>query len=215
MVFAAMVSVGVGLYLQYMFGEEILERSPLVFYLMSVWFVSYVIILIFINTWDTKTLTKMARQSSDNCYQHEDTTRGRVGYTEKNIHENETVNAYVSILDQSFQFDDSSYETEVSTPASNQIEFQMTDNTRSESKHAEKIDPEFIKRRLLEKETRIMKIVDINIVENAGHMYDFSATLYVSAKSLAVAADIVDSANTILEGEFNIKETRLLPVISR
>ncbi len=107
------------------------------------------------------------------------------------------------------------YQTFVNEFLQNQLEFQATGMEESFSQNSEQLNTEFIKQRLMEKETRIVEVVDMHVAKNPDHMYDFSATIFITAKSLKKAAEVVDSANSILEDEFNIKDTRLLPIITR
>lgn len=214
---SAVVSVGVGVHHYYKFDEGT-PRLVFILLMLLLWLGSFIIISIVISVWNNIALKNTIQKLIEDDSSPRHNTRVTLKDIEDNVHSStdttKVSKAFVNTQKNYQQYIDESYHTSVNEFNPNQFNFQTTEVDQPISKNDENISTEFIRKRLLEKETRIIRIVDINVEKKSNHLYDFSAKIYVLAESLTTAAEIVDSANTILEYEFNIKDTKLIPVIS-
>ena len=178
----------------------------------------FIITLLTVNVWDRlalkKTLKKRLALPPSPRHNTRVAIRTPGNPSLRNTAGSEDTTACVNRAAYQQDFTSDTYQSFVGDGLSNQMHFQATEIEQSVSQNSEQLNAEFIKRRLMEKETRIIEIVDVQVARQPDNMYDFAATIYVSAKSLRKAAEIVDSANSILHDEFDIKDTKLLPVIT-
>ena len=215
---SAAVSAGVGI--QYYHKFE--KGSPqLIFILLMLllWLGSSVIVSIIIGVWNNIVLKKTLRKLADTDSSIRHIVQAKLNEIEDyDYNPSDTTKVskvFVNTPKNYQQYIDDAYKTTIDESNPHQLKFQTTEAAQPVSQNSENTSAEFIKKRLLEKETRILKVIDINVEKNLNHMYDFSAKIFVLAETLTTAAEIVDSANTILECEFNMKDTKLIPIISK
>lgn len=215
---SAAVSAGVGVNYYYKF-EEGIPQLVFILLMLLLWLGSSVIVSIIIGVWNNivlkKTLQKQVGDDSSTRHSTQVTLKDIENYDYNPTDTTKISKAFVNTQKSYQQYIDDAYRTTVDEFNPHQFKFQTTEDSQPVSQNSEGASAEFIKKRLLEKETRIIKVIDINVEKNSNHMYDFSAKIFVLAETLTTAAEIVDSANTILECEFNMKDTKLIPIISR
>ena len=215
---SAVVSIGAGLYHYYKF-EEGTPRLVLILLMVLLWLGSSIIISIIVSMCNNialkNTLQKIIEKDSSPTHNTSGTMNNIEDHVCSSTDTTRVSKVFVKTQKNYQQYIADAFHTSVNELNPKQINFQTSEVVQPVSQNDENINAEFIKKRLLEKETRIIKIVDIHVEKNLNHMYDFSAKIFVLAESLTTAAEIVDSVNTILEYDFNIKDTKLIPVISR
>ena len=215
---SAALSAGAGVNYYYKFDEGI-PRLVFVLLMLLLWLGSSVIVSVIISVCNNIALKKTLRKIGNNNPEAGQRTQLKLkeieDYEYNPSDTTKVSKAFVNIPKNYQQYIDEAYQTSVDDSNPHQLKFQTTEDDQPLSQNSENTDAEFIKKRLLEKETRILKVIDINVEKNSNHMYDFSAKIFVLAETLTAAAEIVDSANTILECEFNMKDTKLIPIISK
>ncbi len=214
LVISAAVSVASGFIYYYMFDEGT-HRLVFVLIMLLTGLCSFILLLIAARRRNNIILKKSLKMQVKCEPSSEDDTKVGVPVVEITANDSNNSTIIMETFDPAPINDPGNNKTFVDQWIRNHINFTAAETTQPVSNNTDKMSPEFIKRCLLEKETRIIEVVDVNVAKNVDHMYDFSATIYVTAKSLINAAEIVDSANSILEDEFNIKDTKLLPVITK
>lgn len=215
---SAALSAGAGLPYYCKFDEGI---PRLVFFLLMLllWLGSSVIVSVIISTWNNIILNRTLKKQAQETLPSRSGTHAVLEETEDYDYSpsdtTKVSKAFVNIPKNYQQYIDEAYRTSVEESNPHQLKFQTTGAEQPVSRNREDVSAEYIKKRLLEKETRIIKVIDINVEKKSNHAYDFSAKIFVLAETLTTAAEIVDSANTILECEFNMKDTKLIPIISK
>lgn len=215
---SAPISFGIGFNYYYKFNEGI-PRLVFSLLMLLLWLGSSVIVSILISTWINLILNKtIRRQVQDNSHPKSSTHTVPKGIEDYKYNPSDTTRiskVFVNANKDNQHYLDSHYCTTVDESNPHKLKFQTTGSAQPVSHNSEYKNAEYIRKRLLEKETRILKVIDINVDKNSNHSYDFSAKIFVRVESLTSAAEIVDSANTILESEFNMKDTNLIPIISK
>ncbi len=208
--------VSIGVCASYFFGfKEGTTQVLLALFMVFVGLGSFIITWIALIVWDHMSLRSASKKRLKiKPLPHRHNSRVTIPTLVKTTDE-EITDTYFPGKEHGQHITTVNYQSFVNEFIENQLKFQATSMEESVSQNSEHLNVDFIKQRLMEKETRIVEVVDMHVAKNPNHMYDFSATIYITAKSLKKAAEVVDSANSILEDEFNIKDTRLLPIITR